>query len=630
MCGITGIRAFNEIGRFFMINNSKSTLALEHRGPDSQGLYLDDLVFLGHRRLSIQDTSSLGNQPMKSEDEQFVIAYNGEVYNFKELRQQLTRKGYSFKSESDTEVILKLYQHEGVACFDKLNGFFGLAIYDKANNELVITRDRFGIKPLYYFIDDDKFAFASEIRSLMAYNIPKEINQVALTQYFQFNYVPEPQTIYRNISALQQGHYLKVKADKSHVISSYVMTTDTQHTVSSYSQAKDKLQELLFKSVEYRLIADVPVGSFLSGGIDSTVITGLASQMHPGIHSFSIGYANNPYFDESKFAEIVAKKHGTTHHSFMLTNLDLLNGVDVMLDALDQPFADSSALPVHILSKQTKQHVKVALSGDGADELFAGYNKYKGEYLTLNPDWKATLVKTFGPFWKYLPQSRNGKLSNLVRQFERYCTGAKMPFKERYIRWCKFIDENTAMSLFSDNIPPLSFHELVQAEQPLISELEENSLQSILLNDQKQLLKNDMLVKVDRMSMANGLEVRVPFLDAELVNFANSLPIDYKINHKTQKLILKEAFDELIPKELYNRPKHGFEVPMLDWLRKELKPKVDKDILDRDFITSQGIFSHESLTGIVEKLNSNNPGDSHAQVWSLIVFQDWWKKNFEQ
>ena len=196
------------------------------------------------------------------------------------------------------------------------------------------------------------------------------------------------------------------------------------------------------------------------------------------------------------------------------------------------------------------------------------------------------------------------------------------------MRWCKFIDEKSAMGLFSENIPPLSFHERVQAEQPLISELKDNSLQSVLLNDQKQLLKNDMLVKVDRMSMANGLEVRVPFLDAELVNFANSLPIEYKINHKTQKLILKEAFDNLIPKELYNRPKHGFEVPMLDWLRKELKPKVDKDILDKDFILSQGIFSSETLATIVNKLNSSNPGDTHAQVWSLIVFQDWWKKNF--
>ena len=611
-----------------MINNSKATLALEHRGPDSQGFYLDDLVLFGHRRLSIQDTSFSGNQPMKSDDGQFIIAYNGEVYNFKELRQQLAQKGYSFKSETDTEVILKLYQDEGSACFDKLNGFFALSIYDKAKGEIIIARDRYGIKPLYYFIDEDKFVFSSEIRSLMTYNIPKEINQVALTQYFQFNYVPEPQTIYKNVNALEQGTYLKLKADKTQERASFVSSTKTEHSVSSYKQAKDKLQELLYKSVEYRLISDVPVGSFLSGGIDSTVITGLAAQMHPGIHTFSIGYANNPYFDESKFAEMVANKHGTEHHCFMLSNLDLLNGVDDMLGALDQPFADSSALPVHILSRQTKKHVKVALSGDGADELFAGYNKYKGEYLTLNPDWKASLVKTFGPFWKYLPQSRNGKLANLIRQFDRYCTGAKMPFTERYIRWCKIIDEKTALNLFSDNIPPLSFHELVQAEQPLITELRENDLQSVLLNDQKQLLKNDMLVKVDRMSMANGLEVRVPFMDAELVNFANSLPLDYKINHKTRKLILKEAFEDLIPKELQNRPKHGFEVPILDWLKTDLKGKVDRDILDRDFIEEQGIFSSASLDGIVKKMNSSNPGDTHAQVWSLVVFQDWWKKNF--
>jgi asparagine synthase (glutamine-hydrolysing) len=629
VCGITGIKAFNELGRFFMINNSKATLALKHRGPDSQGFYLDDLVLFGHRRLSIQDTSSLGNQPMKSDNGQLIIAFNGEVYNFKELRQELTQKGYSFKSETDTEVILKMYQEYGTGCFEKLNGFFALSIYDKAKNEVIITRDRFGIKPLYYFIDEDKFIFSSEIRSIMAYNIPKEINQVGMTQYFQFNYIPEPQTIYKNIFALEQGTFLKIKGNKTQERGNYVSSTETEHTVSTYSQAKDKLKELLYKSVEYRLIADVPVGSFLSGGIDSTVITGLASQMHPGIHTFSIGYSNNPYFDESKYAEMVANKHATTHHSFMLSNLDLLNGVDDMLSALDQPFADSSALPVHILSRQTKKHVKVALSGDGADELFAGYNKYKGEYLTLNPDWKATLVKTFGPFWKYLPQSRNGKLANLIRQFERYCTGAKMPFQERYIRWCKIIDEKTALNLFSENIPALSFHELVQAETPLISELKSGDLQSILLNDQRQLLKNDMLVKIDRMSMANGLEVRVPFLDAELVNFANSLPIDYKINHKTQKLILKEAFDELIPKELYNRPKHGFEVPMLDWLRKDLKSKVDRDILDRDFIQEQAIFSSETLNTIVKKMNSNNPGDAHAQVWSLVVFQDWWKKNFQ-
>ncbi len=628
MCGITGIRAFNEVGRFFMINNSKATTALEHRGPDNQGFYLDDLVLFGHRRLSIQDTSSLGNQPMKSENEQFIIAYNGEIYNFKELRQQLMQKGHTFKSETDTEVILKMYQEEGTACFEKLNGFFALAIYDKATNEVVIARDRFGIKPLYYFLDNDKFIFASEIRSLNTYNIPKSINQIALTQYFQYNYVPEPLTMFSNIFALEQGTYLKIKADKTQEKRSFITSTTTNHSASNYGQAKDKLRELLFKSVEYRLIADVEVGAFLSGGIDSTIITGIASQTHSNLHTFSIGYSNNPYFDESKYADIVAKKFGTEHHRFMLSNLDLLNGVDEMLLSLDQPFADSSALPVHILSKQTKQHVKVALSGDGADELFAGYNKYKGEYLTLNPDWKATLVKTFGPFWKLLPQSRNNKLGNLIRQFDRYCTGAKMPFNERYAQWCKITDEKTALHLFSDNMPSPSFNELISAEQAMVSELKENSLQSILLNDQKQLLKNDMLVKVDRMSMANGLEVRVPFLDAEVVDFANSLPIEYKINHKTQKLILKEAFEDFIPKELYNRPKHGFEVPLLDWLRTDLKSKVTKDLLDKDFIEQQGIFSPDALSSMVTKLNSNNPADSHAQVWALVVFQDWWKKNF--
>lgn len=629
MCGITGIRAFNELGRFFMINNSKATLALEHRGPDSQGFYLDDLVLLGHRRLSIQDTSSQGNQPMKSDNEQFVIAFNGEVYNFKSLRQELIQKGYSFQSETDTEVILKLYQDEGVKSFEKLNGFFGLAIYDKIKSEVVIARDRYGIKPLYYFMDDDKFIFASEIRALMTYNIPKTINNIALTQYFQFNYIPEPLTIYQNVLALEPGTYLKVKTNKETELKTFVPITQSDHRVLNYNQAKEKLKELMFQSIEHRLIADVPVGSFLSGGIDSTVITGIANQLHPGIQSFSIGYANNPFFDESKYAEIASKNLGTTHHCFMLSNLDLLNGVDDMLNALDQPFADSSSLPVHILSKQTKKHVKVALSGDGADELFAGYNKYKGELLTLNPDWKASLVKTFGPFWKYLPQSRNSKLGNLIRQFDRYCTGAKMPFKERYLRWCKFIDEKSALNLFSNNFPVVSFNEMFHAEQPLISELRNDSLQSILENDQKQLLKNDMLVKVDRMSMANSLEVRVPFLDANIVNFANTLPLEYKINHKTQKLILKETFDEFIPQELYNRPKHGFEVPLLQWLRKDLKYKVDQNLLDNDFIREQGIFSSSSLKTITEKLHSNNPGDSHAQVWSLIVFQDWWKKNFE-
>lgn len=612
MCGITGIRAFNEIGRFFMVNNSNATKELEHRGPDSQGFYLDDLVLLSHRRLSIQDTSSAGNQPMKSEDENYVIAYNGEVYNFKELKTELEANGHTFSSGTDTEVILKLYIEEGVFAFKKLNGFFALSIYDKQKSEIILARDHSGIKPLYFFHDDDKFIFGSEIKSLLKYNLPKAINKKALSEYFQFNYIPEPNTILENVFAFPNNHYGILKADKS--FETYPIHAE-QPAKEKITDPKE-LRKALETAIEKRLIADVPVGTFLSGGIDSTIISGIAAQQHDNLHTFSIGFPENKFFDETQYAEIAAKAFGTKHQTFQLSNLDLLNGVNDLFDNMDQPFADSSALPVYLLSRETQKHVKVILSGDGADELFAGYNKYRGEYLIQNPGLRGSLASLSAPLLKLIPKSRNSGLSNKARQLDKYLNGKKLSPQQRYFQWCSIGDEAFLNDLIIDA------EKLNQKDYT--KHIGKGTINDILKNDQDLVLKNDMLVKVDRMSMLNSLEVRVPFLDKSVIDLASQIPENQKINAKDQKIILKEAFADIIPSELLNRPKHGFEVPLLEWLKTNLNSQLEELVLDKTLIEEQGLFNYDGIQRLYAQLHSNNPEDSPAKIWALIVFQKWY------
>ena len=631
MCGITGIFAFNLVGKFNKIHTVAATQVLEKRGPDFHNVYLDDRVGLGHRRLSIIDTSAIAHQPMWDESNRYCIIFNGEIFNYRELKQELAQKGVSFFSHSDTEVLLKLYILEKEKCLNKLNGFFAFCIYDKQEQSFFIARDRYGIKPLLYLHDEHMFLFASEMKAIVQYGIEKDIDYTSLYSYLQLNYISAPNTIFKNVKKLLPGRYLKVQNQKLEIKTYYEIPYNPEEVAKntiSYDNAKTKFASLLEASVQRRLISDVPLGAFLSGGVDSSVITALASKHKPDLHTFSVGFKDEKFFDETEYAKLVAKHFKTEHTVFSLTNNDLYENVHSILDYIDEPFADSSAINVYILSKETRKHATVALSGDGADELLAGYNKHAAFYRLLNKGWKESLVNTLHPLWKVMPKSRSNPFANKTRQFARFAEGMRLTSKERYWRWAGFADEEKAMKLFSEKSKvSLSQEDYRNLKFEILKTIpDQETINDILITDANLVLPNDMLTKVDLMSMANGLEVRTPFLDYELVNFIFSLPVEFKINPKIRKRILQDTFKDILPTQLYNRPKKGFEVPLLKWFRKEMKSLIVDDLLSRKFIEEQGIFNYTEVEKLKRQLFSSNPGDVHARIWGLVVFQHWWRK----
>jgi asparagine synthase (glutamine-hydrolysing) len=631
MCGITGIFAFNLVGKFNKINVTNATMCINKRGPDHQDIHLDEWVALGHRRLSIIDTSAIAHQPMWDESKRFCIIFNGEIFNYRELRQSLEVTGSTFTSHSDTEVLLKLFIKEGVGCLQKLNGFFAFCIYDRKEQSFFIARDRYGVKPLLYVFDQDKFIFASEMKSIIQYGIEKDIDFNSLFTYLQLNYIPAPDTMFSKVKKLLPGHFIRVKNQDLIIKQWYEIpyhSKESESNAISYEDAKMKFSDLLEKAVQRRLVADVPLGAFLSGGIDSSVITGLAARHKPDLHTFSIGFKSEKFFDETEYAQLVAKKFNTNHTVFSLTNDDLYKHVHDILDYIDEPFADSSAINVYILSKETRKHATVALSGDGADELLGGYNKHAAFLKMMHPGLKEKVVSSLVPFLKILPQSRNGKVSNLVRQLVRFGEGSRLSASERYWRWAGYAKEQEARNLLNTNsgsaINDAEYHQRKNSAVRFLKR--EHTINDVLRTDMEMVLQNDMLTKVDLMSMANSLEVRTPFLDYELVNFCFSLPSSYKITPAIRKRILQDSFRELLPKELYNRPKKGFEVPLLKWFRNEMKSLIADDLLSQQFIEKQNIFNYAEIQKLKAQLFSSNPGDVHARIWGLIVFQWWWKK----
>lgn len=628
MCGITGVFAFNLVGKFSKINVAAATKALSSRGPDFQDIHVEEWVCLGHRRLSIIDTRSVAHQPMWDESRRWCIVFNGEIFNYRELRQQLHEQGVTFHTESDTEVLLQSFIRHGAACLNQLNGFFSFCIYDTQEQSLFLARDRFGIKPLLYLFDQDKFLFSSEMKSLLAYGIVKDIDYNSLLAYLQLNYIPAPHTIFPGVKKLMPGHWIKIKNQSIETGRYYSIPytpVDETHSLP-YAEAQARFKSLLEASVQRRLVADVPLGCFLSGGTDSSVIASIASRHQSGLHTFSIGYQDEPYFDETSYARLVAKKINTEHTVFSLTNRDLYEHVHDVLDYTDEPFADSSAIAVYILSKQTRKHATVALSGDGADELLGGYNKHAAFYRSLHPGWKEKVATTLGPAWSLLPKSRHAPMSNTVRQLDRYASGARLPLAQRYWHWASFASEAQARRLLNPDFQNQA-SDFGGRQQEFLSALTPSAgMNEVLLSDMHLVLPNDMLTKVDLMSMANSLEVRVPFLDFEVVNFLFSLPASHKIDGGMRKKILQDAFREELPPELYNRPKKGFEVPLLQWLRTEMKSEINDDLLSEKLIREQGIFNYAEIKKLKRNLFSLSPGDIHARIWALVVFQHWWKK----
>lgn len=631
MCGISGVFAFTEAGRSALPALPASTDAIVSRGPDSQGHFIYAGCGLGFRRLAILDLSADGNQPMTDDSGRYTIAFNGEIFNFRELRQQLLQKGHTFHSQTDTEVILHLYMAEGRSFLKKLNGFFAFAIYDKEEDSLFVARDRMGEKPLLVYRDEDKLLFASEMKSLLALGIPRKLDYTSLNQYLQLNYIPGPATIFKGVKKVLPGHYLFVKGKKVVRKQWYKIPYDPKKVEKNkltYEQQQARLVELLDDATARRLVADVPIGAFLSGGIDSSVVVALATRHTPHLNTFSIGFADEPFFDETKYAKLVAERYKTNHTVFSLRNQDLYDHIFDVLNYLDEPFADSSALAVYILSKRTREKATVALSGDGADELFGGYNKHMGEFQVRQGGFKAEAVAGLDMLWNVLPKSRNSYLGNKVRQFQRFSRGMLSGPKNRYWDWASFASEEDARQLLSRAARRKVGKKLNERRRrDLLDDLHaDGDLNEVLLTDTRMVLPYDMLAKVDLMSMANSLEVRPPFLDPNVVRFAFSLPVSSKIDAGMKKKIVQDAFRPMLPEELYKRPKHGFEVPLLKWFRGELRPLIEDDLLSDGFIEAQGVFDVAAVQQLKKQLFSSNPGDVHARIWALIVFQWWWKK----
>ena len=608
-----------------------------YRGPDDEGIFVSPPIGLGHRRLSIIDLSSAAHQPMSNEDKSIWICFNGEIYDFQNLARRLHAKGHSFKSRSDFEPIIHLYEEEGIACLKHLNCMFAFALWDGRCERLWLVRDRLGIKPLVYYWDGRRFLFASEIKAILCDpEVSREIDLEALDLYLTLNYIPAPWTIFKNIRKLLPGHCLLLEKGNLTTERYWDVLGDEKARQEAHQQdgegQRAQLRALLEESVKRRLISDVPLGAFLSGGIDSSIVVGLMARntTHP-VKTFSIGYRDLPSFDETDYARQVAKFNQTDHHEFKLGYKDILKAFPRVLENTDEPFADSSAVPTYIVSRETRNHVKVALSGDGGDELFAGYRMYLGEY------WSRYYAKIPGflrngliyPLVNTLPDARDKPSLEMIRRLKKFLRGMSNNFANRFCGWreiypypmrCGLLRKAPTNNLYLDLV-----RQWVGQHQ---AGFEEDAINLMLYLDVKGLLPGDMLTKVDRMSMVNSLEVRVPFLDYTVVEYIFTLSGATKLSAKGGKRILLETFRDLLPPALHRRPKWGFEMPIGTWLKKELRFLID-EYLQKDLIKKQDFFNYETVEELVGAHMSGRQ-DTSWQLWNLIVFQHWYRTYMEK
>jgi len=632
MCGIAGIVAFTEKGRQQIPKIQQSIRTLLTRGPDNEGIFTNEQIGLGERRLAIIDTSKEANPPMWDHNGRYAIIFNGEIFNYRQLRSQhfSVDEQKNFRTNSDTEVLLELFIKKGASCLSLLEGFFAFAIYDNLQNDLFIARDRFGKKPLHFYKNEDAFIFASELKAIFAFDISRQLNYEALKLYLQFAYIPQPLSILHDVKKIAPGSYLTIKKGIVEEKKWYDLPLCTDYSQArSYEAAQTELEKLLEEAVVKRLISDVPLGAFLSGGIDSSVVVALAARHKPSLNTFSIGFKEEDFFDETRFAELIAKKFKTNHATFSLGVEDYLTHIFDVLNYLDEPFADTSALPQYILCMETRKHATVAISGDGGDEVFAGYNKHYAEWQARRKSLVNAFAKAGSPLWKILPKSRNSQLTNLFRQLNRFSEATHLSPQERYWHWASTFSEREVAGLLHKNTLAKTDDSVIQnIKSGFLSGIKDDDFNSVLKTDIDFVLAGDMLVKTDLMSMANSVEMRCPFLDHHVVEFAFQLPAHYKIKGSERKRIIKDTFRNLLPKEIYQRGKQGFEVPMLKWFRNELHSFIFDELLSEKVIREQGIFDFRFIETMKKLLHSSKSGNIVEQLWVLIVFQYWYKKYF--
>jgi asparagine synthase (glutamine-hydrolysing) len=631
MCGICGIVTVDEPQPDFSELIAHMTAVMTHRGPDEDGFYYDSYASLGARRLSIIDLAG-GRQPIFNEDRSLVIIFNGEIYNHRDLRLFLEKRGHCFRTASDTEVILHLYEEFGSDSVQHLDGIFAFAIWDANNLELLLARDRMGIKPLYYTQLGSRLVFGSEMKVLLAHpNVKREIDLLALNEYLSFEYVPSPRTIVRNVHRLEAGHLLHYTRQGLSIRQYWAPSlarSESRPPVHWRDYAAD-LYKVLDNSVKRELISDVPVGVLLSGGIDSSSIAALMAKHYPGkVNSFSIGFEENS-FDESPYARLVAQHVGTEHHELILTSKMAAEMVPTIADYLDEPLGDSSFIPTFLLSRFARQKVKVVLGGDGGDELFAGYPTLVAhrliEYYEKLIPWtlRASLIPRL---LDRMPVSFNN--ISLDFRIRRLLAGRGVPLQVRHHRWLgSFVDEEKA-SLLQDWIKPVLSDTYAQAYAHAASCDARLPLNELLYADMKLYLEGDILFKVDRASMANSLEVRVPFLNREVVRFATGLPLELKLHRLTGKYLLKKSMQGVLPSSILKRPKKGFNMPVAYWVTGELRDLVE-EMLSTQRLERQGFFNHSYIRLLLDEHQARRK-DNRKLIWTLLMFQLWYATYVEK
>lgn len=593
-----------------------------YRGPNHEGMYQNGNLTMGMRRLSIQDLAS-GNQPIYNEEKNLAVVFNGEIYNFQELRRGLEEKHHRFATNADTEVIVHAYEEYGLDFLDKIDGMFAISIYDSVTGELLIARDRMGEKPLYYYAEENYFLWGSELKSLIGTGIPpKEICRRALNQYLQLTYIPAPLSIYENVYKVKPGYYLLITKDGTVQEKEYwSLRNIKKNTDITYEEAQKELRRLVKKSIQERMVSDVPIGAFLSGGIDSSTVVGIMSKLsEKPVETFTMGFREKEY-DERERAKMVSELNKTKHHEYVLDFGHVLEMLDEILVNIDEPFADPSLLPTYFVSKFAAENVKVILTGDAGDELFLGYSKYLVGYYTdlyhKFPKWMQHIFKKL--VWKLSDRS------GLTRKMRKVLNSAeKELFEQRKDLMSLAFKENERKSLLKDNyFDESSMDFLNEKYQKLADQTEWTRTQYL---DLCVVLEGDMLAKVDRMSMLHSLETRTPLLSREIVEFAFSLPDEYKIKGKKLKRIMKDTFADVLPEHFARMPKSGFGIPLDYWFRNELKGIVD-GLLDAKYIQEQGIFDEQYIQGILEEHYSGRVNRKY-EIWALLVFQKWYMREF--
>lgn len=598
--------------------------AISHRGPDDDGFYVNGPVGLGMRRLAIIDLKS-GQQPIHNQDRTAWIVFNGEIYNYRELRDKLEKLGHSFYTNSDTEAIVHAYDQYGAACPNHLRGMFAFAIWDERTQELFIARDRVGKKPLLYAEVKGQFIFGSEFSALLQHpDIGKEVDFEALNQYLSFMCVPAPLTAYQAIRKLEPGHSLRYRKGEIR-IERYWQPDFSKKIDISEQEAGERTIAILREAVKVRLMSEVPLGAFLSGGIDSSAVVALmAEESSTPVKTFSIGFEEQD-FSELHHARRVAEHVGANHHEFIVRP-DALEVLPVLVEHYGEPYADSSAIPTYYVARETRKHVTVALNGDGGDESFAGYERYAAmrlaeQYHRIPAMLRESVVRQA---IELMPSSETKR--SRIRDVKRFVQSASLPKVERYLNWVSIFDRQAKQDLFTENFTRQTQGDsAARILDPWFARANGSGVvDAVLLADIMTYLPNDLLVKVDIATMANSLEARSPFLDHHVIEFAASLPEKYKLRGFTTKYLLKQVLRKLLPAENLDRRKMGFGVPIGHWLRGKLQPFLRETLL-AEVSLRRGLFRPEGVKRLVE-LHTRGERDYSPQLWTLLMLELWFQR----